>query len=82
VRFHAHFVPKVRAELYDSYSAVLARKLQAEEDARSHEIYKRRQQQQEEIRQVREREEERKKRKNGDGASRRSRKMKDKCIIM
>ncbi|KAJ8596699.1 hypothetical protein M405DRAFT_725644 [Rhizopogon salebrosus TDB-379] len=68
-------------EVVDSHSAVLARELQAEEDARSHEIFKRRQQQ-EEIRRVQEKEEERRKRKNEDGASKSSRKMKDKCIIM
>ncbi|KAG1820861.1 uncharacterized protein BJ212DRAFT_1265931 [Suillus subaureus] len=59
------------------YSVILARQLQAEEDARSHEIYKRRQQQQE----IRQKEEERK-RKNEDSASRKSKKMKDKCVIM
>ncbi|KAG2073095.1 DUF544-domain-containing protein [Suillus decipiens] len=61
------------------YSAILARQLQAEEDARSHEIYKRRQQQQQQIQQ---KQEEERRRKNEDSASRKSKKMKDKCIIM
>ncbi|KAG2744741.1 hypothetical protein P692DRAFT_20744039 [Suillus brevipes Sb2] len=63
---------------YELYSVILARQLQAEEDARSHEIYKRRQQQQE----IRQKEEEERKRKNEDSASRKSKKMKDKCLIM
>lgn len=68
-------MPSLRCELY---SVILARQLQAEEDARSHEIYKRRQQQQE----TRQKEEEERKRKNEDSASRKSKKMKDKCLIM
>ncbi|KAG2114837.1 hypothetical protein DEU56DRAFT_841746 [Suillus clintonianus] len=65
-------------EMESNPDAVLARQLQAEEDARSHEIYMRRQRQQE----IRQREEEERKRKNEDGASRKSKKMKDKCVIM
>ncbi|KAG2101578.1 uncharacterized protein F5147DRAFT_616394 [Suillus discolor] len=65
-------------EMEGNPDVILARQLQAEEDARSHEIYKRRQQQQE----IRQKEEEERKRKNEDSASRKSKKMKDKCIIM
>lgn len=65
-------------EMEGNPDVILARQLQAEEDARSHEIYKRRQQQQE----IRQKEEEERKRKNEDSASRKSKKMKDKCLIM
>jgi hypothetical protein len=65
-------------EMEGNPDVILARQLQAEEDARSHEIYRRRQQHQ----QSRQKEEEERKRKNEDSASRKSRKMKDKCIIM
>ncbi|KAG1736330.1 hypothetical protein EDB19DRAFT_1721661 [Suillus lakei] len=65
-------------EMEGNPDVILARQLQAEEDARSHELYKRRQKQQE----TRQKEEEERKRKNEDSASRKSKKMKDKCVIM